>query len=113
MSALDSSNVNISGNTTFSGNSVSQYGGGVSAWESSNVYINGNTTFSGNSANVDGGGVSAQDSSNVDISGNTTFIGNSVIVNMVEELVHGRVAMCTSMGTPLSVVTRLMLMVEE
>ena len=29
MSALDSSNVNISGNTTFSGNSVSQYGGGV------------------------------------------------------------------------------------
>ena len=79
VSAWDSSNVNISGNTTFSGNSASHgVGGGVSAWDSSNVYISGNTTFSGNSASHGvGGGVSAWDSSNVYISGNTTFSGNS------------------------------------
>ena len=76
MSAQDSSNVYISGNTTFSGNSASG-GGGVSAWYSSNVDISGNTTFSGNSASGHGGGVSAWYSSNVDISGNTTFSGNS------------------------------------
>ena len=77
VSARDSSNVNISGNTTFSSNSAS-FGGGVSAWDSSNVYISGNTTFIDNSAtNRDGGGVSALDSSNVNISGNTTFSGNS------------------------------------
>ena len=71
-----SSNVNISGNTTFSGNSASYSGGGVSVWYSSNVYISGNTTFSGNSASYSGGGVSAWYSSNVNISGTTTFTGN-------------------------------------
>ena len=72
--ARDSSNVYISGNTTFIGNSASWYGGGVSAG-SSNVDISGNTIFSGNSASG-GGGVSAG-RSNVYISGNTTFIDNS------------------------------------
>ena len=73
-----SSNVYISGNTTFSGNSASHSdGGGVTAIHSSNVNISGNTTFSGNSARYEGGGVSAHYSSNVNISGNTTFIGNS------------------------------------
>ena len=71
------SNVNISGNTTFGGNSARKDGGGVSAWDRSNVYISGNTTFGGNSARKDGGGVSAWDRSNVYISGNTTFGGNS------------------------------------
>ena len=75
VSANDSSNVNISGNTTFSNNSASQYGGGVSANDSSNVNISGNTTFSNNSASQYGGGVSAL-VSNVNISGNTTFSGN-------------------------------------
>ena len=77
VSAMYSSNVSISGNTTFSSNSASA-GGGVSAWDSSNMYISGNTTFSGNSARVyAGGGVHARDSSNVYISGNTTLSGNS------------------------------------
>ena len=75
MSVQVSSNVNISGTTTFSGNSASS-GGGVSAWQSSNVNISGNTTFSGNSASLYGGGVTAG-SSNVNISGDTTFSGNS------------------------------------
>ena len=74
VSAWHSINVKISGNTTFSGNSAC-YGGGVSARRSSNVYISGNTTFSGNSARF-GGGVNAG-SSNVNISGNTTFSDNS------------------------------------
>ena len=73
-----SSNVYISGNTIFSGNSAGMNGGGVSAWRRSNVDISGDTTFSGNSAR-DGGGVYASDSSNVDITGNTTFSGNSAI----------------------------------
>ena len=73
------SNVSISGNTTFSSNSAKRDGGGVRAWDSSSVYISGNTTFSGNSASA-GGGVSAWDSSNVYISGNTTFSGNSARV---------------------------------
>ena len=72
------SNLSITGSSSFSGNSASWYGGGVSASGSSNVNISGNTTFSGNSAIV-GGGVSAY-SSNVNISGNTTFSGNSAIV---------------------------------
>ena len=76
VSAIHSSNVNISGNTTFRDNSASG-GGGVSVQFSSNVNISGNTTFSGNSATYEGGGVSAYYSSNVNISGNTTFIGNS------------------------------------
>ena len=66
----------------------------MSAWHSINVYISGNTTFIGNSAR-NGGGVSAESNTNVHISGNTTLL------------------MCTSVGTPLSVVTQLMLMVEE
>ena len=71
------SNLSISGNTTFIGNSAS-YGGGASAWDSSNVNIIGDTTFIDNSASGgDGGGVYAQSSSNVYISGNTTFSGNS------------------------------------
>ena len=74
------SNLSISGNTTFSGNSASDDGGGVGAWDSSNVYISGNTTFSGNSARY-GGGLSAWDSSNVNITGNTTFIDNSAMWN--------------------------------
>ena len=69
------SNLSITGSSSFSGNSASGDGGGVSAKVSSNVYISGNTTFSVNSANV-GGGVSAE-SSNLYISGNTIFIGNS------------------------------------
>ena len=77
VSARDSSNVYIRGNTTFSDNSARYYGGGVSAWRSSNVDISGNTTFSGNLASGKGGGVSAWHSSNVDISGNTTFSDNS------------------------------------
>ena len=80
VSAWHSSNVIISGNTTFSGNSASYDGGGVSAWYSSNVYISGNTTFSGNSASYSGG-VSAWYSSNLYISGNTTFSGNSAMWN--------------------------------
>ena len=80
VSAWDSSNVYISGNTTFIGNSAS-YGGGVSAWDSSSVYISGNTTFSGNSASQYGGGVIAWDSSSVYISRNTTFFGNSAMWN--------------------------------
>ena len=77
VSALISSNVYISENTTFSGNSASYDGGGVSAQYSSKVTISGSTTFSGNSASRGGGGVSAQYSSNVTISGSTTFSGNS------------------------------------
>ena len=80
VSAWHHSNVDISGNTTFSSNSASE-GGGVSAEENSNVNISGNTTFSSNSARSDGGGVSAQASSNVYISGNTTFRGNSAYGN--------------------------------
>ena len=75
--ARSSSNVYISGNTTFSGNSARRDGGGVSARVCSNVYISGITTFTSNSAGRDGGGVSAQLRSNVYISGNTTFSGNS------------------------------------
>ena len=76
VSAWDSSNVYISGNTTFIGNLAKRDGGGVRVWDSRNVYISENTTFIDNLASY-GGGVTAQFSSNVDISGNTTFIGNS------------------------------------
>ena len=74
------SNLNITGNSSFSGNSAWSHGGGLYARDRSNVYISGNATFSGNSASDDGGnggGVSAWHSSNVYISGNTTFSGNS------------------------------------
>ena len=64
MHAWNSGKVDISGNTTFSGNSAS-YGGGVSAWGSGKMDISGDTTFSSNSARYRGGGVSAQLSSNV------------------------------------------------
>ena len=76
VSARDRSKVYISEYTTFSGNSA-RWGGGVTAWHNSNVYVSGNTTFSGNSARMNGGGVLAQGSTNVYISGNTTFSGNS------------------------------------
>ena len=62
----------ISENTTFSGNSARNDGGGVSAYKS-NVYISGNTNFSGNSA-IDNG-MRAQDSSVV-ITGNFTLSAN-------------------------------------
>ena len=63
------------GTTTFSTNSASS-GGGVSALDRSNVSISGNTTLNGNSAKYGNGvGVSAL-SSNVDIIGNATFSGN-------------------------------------
>ena len=75
--AWESSNVYISGNTIFVGNSASRGGGGVNAWDRNNVYISGNTTFSGNSASRAGGGVSAQDQSNVYIAGNTVFSNNA------------------------------------
>ena len=42
MSARNSRNVYISGNTNFSGNSARWCGGGVSARHSSNMYISGN-----------------------------------------------------------------------
>ena len=77
VSAQSNSNVYISGSTIFRGNSA-RIGGGVCALISSNVYISGSTTFSGNSASFTGGGVFALLSSNVYISGNTTFSGNSV-----------------------------------
>ena len=53
------SNVYISGNIIFSGNSAGRDGGGMSAWDDSNIDISGNTIFSGNSAASHGGGVSA------------------------------------------------------
>ena len=68
------SNLNITGSSSFFGNSADS-GGGVCAWDSSNVYISGNTIFFGNSARY-GGGMSTS-GGNVSISGNTTFIGNS------------------------------------
>ena len=68
------SNANISGNTTFIGNSATLSGGGVYVGSKSNMYISGNTAFVGNSASA-GGGVYAD--FNVAISGNTDFIGNS------------------------------------
>ena len=68
--------MSIHGSTTFIGNSAGQYGGGISAQDYSNVNISGYTTFSGNSAN-NGGGVSAEYSSNVRISASATFIHNS------------------------------------
>ena len=83
------SNLNITGSSSFIGNSANQ-GGGVNAQYSSKVYISGNTTFSGNSASHDGGGVSAQYSSNVTISGNTTFSGNSAAVGGVSTQSSGR-----------------------
>ena len=49
---------------------VMVYGGGVRA-KNSNVYISGNTTFTGNSG-TDGGGMSAWENSNVYINGHTT-----------------------------------------
>ena len=70
------SNLTITGSSRFSGNLASD-DGGVYAQHSSNVHISGNTTFIGNPAMSNGGGVYAQYSSNVYISGNTTFIGNS------------------------------------
>ena len=112
VSAQVSSNVDISGNTIFSGNSASYDGGGVSTWASSNVDISGNTTFNGNSASYGNGGGVRAISSNVNISGNTTFSDNSAIVMMVEES-EQPVAMCALVGTPLSVVTQLVVMVEE
>ena len=74
-----SSNVNISGNTTFLNNSASDYGGGVYAWPSCNVNIDTNTKFIGNSAGNNGGGVYAWFNSNMNISG--MFIGNSAIMD--------------------------------
>ena len=60
------SNLNITGSSSFNGNSA-LFGGGVYAQNSINVSISGNTTFIGNSAVRSGGGVSAWDSSNVTI----------------------------------------------
>ena len=48
---MERSNVYLHENTTFSGNSARDSGGGVSALSSSNVYISGNIIFSDNSAN--------------------------------------------------------------
>ena len=105
------SNLSITGSSSFSGNSA-YHGGGMSAWDSSNVYISGNATFSGNSAIYgDGGGVSARDSSNVYISGNTTFSDNSAIDGGGVSA-RDSIAMWTSVGTLLSVITQLG-MVEE
>ena len=56
--AKANSNVDISGNATFNGNSAA-YGGGISAVTNSSVNISGNTTFTGNSARRGGGGVHA------------------------------------------------------
>ena len=67
------SNVNISGNTTFWGNSARR-GGGIHALFTCNVDISGDTTFSGNSAIHNGGGISG---ASVNISGNASFISNS------------------------------------
>ena len=53
---VQSSNLNITGSSRFSGNSALE-GGGVYVRHSSNVYISGNTTFSDNSARYGGGGV--------------------------------------------------------
>ena len=72
--------LNISENTIFIGNIATGNGGAVNAWLYSNVIISGNTTFLGNSARR-GGGVHAQFTCDVDISGDTTFSGNSAIDN--------------------------------
>ena len=69
------SNLNITGSSSFVG-TLASVGGGVSAQDSSNVYISGNATFSGNSVGRVGGGVSAKYSCNVYISKNTTFSDN-------------------------------------
>ena len=68
--------VDISGSTTFIGNSGKRFGRGVFAGSSNYMYISGSTTFIGNSAG-NGGGVCIMSNSNVTISENTTFIGNS------------------------------------
>ena len=78
VSVMSYSNVEISGNTTFIDNSA-KFGGGIYATSNSSMDISGNTTFVGNSATSDGGGVSAESNSAVNISGNTHFIGNSAI----------------------------------
>ena len=79
------------------------YGGGVSVWDSSNVYISENTTFSGNSAIDYGGGVSVWDSSNVYVSGNAVFNNNSVCMHGggVHTQYIGGGGMSTSVGIPL------------
>ena len=79
--------------------------GGVSAFSGSNVYFSGNTTFSGNSASC-GGGVRAT-SSNVYIMGTPL----SVVIQFWWR--SDSVAMCTSVGTPHSLITQLVMMVEQ
>ena len=68
--------MNVSGNTTFIGNSAGKYGGGISAWDYSNLGVTGNTLFVDNSADA-GGGINAQSNGIANISGTTTFNGNS------------------------------------
>ena len=69
--------MDISGNTTFIGNSARWYGGAIFAQSRSNInIISGKATFVINSAS-NGGGVSAVSYSIVDINGTTYFIGNS------------------------------------
>ena len=78
VSVMSDSNVEIGGNTTFIDNSA-KLGGGMYATSNTSMDIHGNTTFIGNSATSDGGGVSAESNSTVNISGNPHFIGNSAI----------------------------------
>ena len=74
--------------------------------------ISENIGFVDNSASSDCGELYAQSNSNVNIGGNTSFVGNTASL-MVEELVHGQIAMWTSVVTPLLLVTQLVLMMEE
>ena len=88
------SNANISGKTSFIGNSAEKYGGGVCLDSKSKVDICGNTTFIGNLA-FDGGGVYSWAVNYVNISGNTTFIGNSAIHGGgISAVANSRVIIC-------------------
>ena len=78
VSTLSNSIVGISGNTTFIDNSAT-FGGGIYVTSNGSMDISGNTTFIGNTATIDGGGVSAESNGTININENTYFIGNSAI----------------------------------
>ena len=71
-------NVDISGNTTFINNAAKD-GGAISTGENSNARISGNTIFIHNTARRNGGGIDAGSFSNITINGNVTFISNSAV----------------------------------
>ena len=77
--AGSNSNMNISGNTTFRSNSAGRFGpgGGVYAEFNCHLNINGNATFIKNSVDGDGGGIYSGSHSNINMFGSTTFTDNS------------------------------------